>query len=143
MKAEEDRIYKAMKLEEYGKCNHILVVTDATKQASLKGDYNYSYCGCIKCGLDEQIAKYLPNEIEKLKADQKIQYEYLFKHQFHINGKETNIPCSVDLGNCLYEEIMDKNKDKALDDETLIELFKIAYFEEKTKTIPEEPPKTK
>lgn len=137
LKEEEDKIYKAMKLDEYEKCDHILVITESTTQKSPKGDFNYSYCGCIKCKLDEKITKYLPSEVEELPNDKKIQYEYLHKHQFHINGIETNIPCGVDLGNELYKEIIKYNHD--LDNETIAIYFIEAYTKLKEKHAQENP----
>ena len=80
LKEEEDRIYKVIKFDEFEKCNHVLVITEATKQSTTKGDYNYKYCGCIKCGLDEKITKFLPSEVDTLSYDKRIQYEYLHKH---------------------------------------------------------------
>ena len=76
----------------------------------------------------------MPSEVDTLSYDKRIQYEYLHKHYFHINGIETNIECGVDLGKHLYKEIIDNNGN--LDDETLIELFKYAFSDLKERCKP-------
>ena len=132
---ESNRWYKIMKFEEYSSCNHILVHTKEETVSSSKGDFLRTYCGCIKCGLDQSINNRI-YDTSNLTDEKKIQYEFLKRQDFRITGIDTEVNCSIALARNLYQIIIKENKD--ITDETLVELFKIAYENMKDKVKPDD-----
>jgi len=121
---ESNRWYKIMKFEEYSSCNHILVHTKEETASSSKGDFLRTYCGCIKCGLNQSINNHI-YDTSSLTDDKKIQYEFLKRQNFRITGIDTEVNCSIELAQNLYQSIIKENKE--ITDEAVVELFKIAY----------------
>lgn len=130
LKEQEDKVYKAMKYEEYNKCNHVLVYTK--EDDKIRDGRVYRYCGCIKCGLDESILK--KREAKKTFEEQ-VQYNYLCTHS-KLDGTQTEINCGINLATHIYKNITVDNQD--IDDNTLIELFKKEYMDLKEKCNPTE-----
>ena len=110
-------LYSVMKNEEYSECSHVLVNTNIENYGY--GGRKHRSCGCIKCGLDNQV---LDKEIILLTYNEKIKYNYLRKHSFY--GKITEYSCDIDLATSIYSKIKEAHPE--IDDETAIKYFEIA-----------------
>ena len=113
---EQHSIYEIMQNETYDKCNHILVYTKINED--VRGRV-YKKCGCIKCGLDENIINN-----DNLTFEEKVMENYLKKHNNYINGKDLKIECDLSLGMAIYSKLKEKYPD--IDDSKAIRYFKYA-----------------
>jgi hypothetical protein len=110
-------LYKKILLEKYANCNHIVVMSDYDYD-SCEGR-SYRYYGCIKCGLDEAVAKrgYGLNKEENTMLELMNEYKV-----YKIGGKHTDIACELEDAKELYNEIIENDKD--LSDDEIISIFK-------------------
>lgn len=110
-------LYKKMKNEEYDSCEHILVYSEI-EHDRYEGR-TYKKCGCIKCGLNENV---LTSQRNWLQFNEKIMYDYLSEKR--LRGVETKIACDLDLAQAIYSKI--KVAHPNLDDNTAKKYFEIA-----------------
>ena len=119
IKEEQKNIYNEMQMENYTNCNHILVYTKE------KYDYNtdnyYKCCGCIKCGLDNEVLDYPKDELNN---DKLIMYNYLKKKYITSGTLNSHVMCDLDLACAIYRKI--KNKYPDIDDKLALKYFEIA-----------------
>lgn len=97
-------VYENIKNEQYLKCNHIWVNT--LKDYDSYEGRTETYCGCIKCGLDERVIymmEYNP-DTSALTEDQKIMYR-IINNTYYSKGIKTNIGCNLELGMAIYKRI--------------------------------------
>lgn len=100
----QKELYESIKKGQYLKCNHIWVNT-LRDYDSYEGRTE-TYCGCIKCGLDERVIymmEYNP-DTSALTEDQKIMYE-IINNTHYSKGINTNVGCNLELGMAIYKKI--------------------------------------
>ena len=116
--SEELELKKKIKFYEYRNCNHLLVVSEV--QHDYDHDKKYSYCGCIKCGLDEAVTNL---DLDEMSYDEKIQYEFLKnKNSFSsLIGTYTDESCDMGLATAIYKRILEHYPN--IDDNKLIKYF--------------------
>ena len=115
---EEKSLYKSMKKNEYNDCDHILV----NSKIKYKKKYPFEYCGCIKCGLTDEV---IDKELDSLSEEQKIMYDHLKEHHItYLSGKQLFIYCDLSLAIAICNRI--KEIYPNIDDEKLINYFSIA-----------------
>ena len=112
-----NNLYKKILFERYTNCKHIVVMSDYDYD-SWEGR-SYRYYGCIKCGLDEAVAKrgYGLNKEESTMLELMNEYKV-----YRIGGKHTDIACELEDAKELYSEIIENDKD--LSDDEIISIFK-------------------
>ena len=110
--------YKALLMEKYRKCEHVLVCCSSTCEYEYGGK-SHSYYGCIKCGLSE----------EALDTDYPLTFEervmaYYLKTSIsrRINGKKTGVGLNLEEATTIYNDL--KERFPELDEDGLIEMFK-------------------
>lgn len=112
-----EKAYKEVLNERIRNCEekgHVLVTVDKVN--------GKRYCACIRCQTSETVARKIPYAKEIKTIEEQVQYEYLHRHQFHLNGVDTDVTCDVDTAHKLYERIIDEYGD--IDNDTLKALFK-------------------
>ena len=100
-------VYENIKNEQYLKCNHIWVNT--LKDYDSYEGRTETYCGCIKCGLDERVIhmmEYNP-DCSALTEDQKIMYK-IMNDSYYKKGINTNVNCNLELAMAIYKRIKEK-----------------------------------
>lgn len=103
---QQKELYVDIKSDEYLGCNHIWVTT--LKDYDSYEGRTQTYCGCIKCGLDEKVLcmmEYNP-DYQNLTQDQKIMYDVM-DNSYYNNGIHTNIFCNLDLAKAIYKRILE------------------------------------
>lgn len=122
---EQKELFKKMKFQEYSNCSHIWVTTLVDYD---KGEgRSYRYCGCIKCGLDQQTYNLIENiGLAHLNPLNRIMYDYMSKHYgYEFIGKQIDIYCDLNIASIIYNEIKKELPD--IDDDTLIKHFEKVY----------------
>lgn len=112
--------YKGLKLENYYNCKHIFVKS-STIYESIEGR-SYSYYGCIKCGLANNV---LDENKNNLTEDEKIMYEFLDKNS--MKGIFVKESCDLSLAKAIYNKIIDNYPN--IDDHTAVTYFKKALYD--------------
>lgn len=107
------KVYIDMKNYEYSSCEHVLVSSKVKND--LRGR-TYKICGCIKCGLNEEVISK-----KNLSFKESVMFEYLKKNGLYIKGKRISLDCDLSLGRAIYRKIYENNKD--IDTDTLIKYF--------------------
>ena len=130
-KEKENELYKEMKFNEYEECNHILIPTREESHISRHIRRNFTYCGCIKCGLNEAVHSFIEGKKKNLTKAQELQYEYLSKNEFRIKGIEIDITCGLALAHDIYKGIKEEYPD--ITDEETVKLFNRKFTELKEK----------
>ena len=92
-----------MKFDEYKKCQHIWVY-------DLYTSYNGSFCGCIKCGLDQSINDiiYTFGDDVLLTEEEKIMYQFM-KKNYVKTGICSDTYCNLNLAKAIYKKIKENN----------------------------------
>ena len=104
---QQREVYENIKNEQYLKCNHIWVNT--LKDYDSYEGRTETYCGCIKCGLDERVIymmEYNP-DCSALTEDQKIMYK-IMNDGYYKKGINTNVNCNLELAMAIYKRIKEK-----------------------------------
>ena len=104
---QQREVYENIKNEQYLKCNHIWVNT--LKDYDSYEGRTETYCGCIKCGLDERVIymmEYNP-DCSALTEDQKIMYK-IMNDSYYKKGINTNVNCNLELAMAIYKRIKEK-----------------------------------
>lgn len=104
---QQREVYENIKNEQYLKCNHIWVNT--LKDYDSYEGRTETYCGCIKCGLDERVIymmEYNP-DCSALTEDQKIMYK-IINDSYYKKGINTNVNCNLELAMAIYKKIIEK-----------------------------------
>ena len=112
-----EKAYKEVLNERIRNCEekgHVLVTVDKVN--------GMRYCACIRCQTSETVARKIPYAKEIKTIEEQVQYEYLHRCQFHLNGIDTDVTCDVDTAHKLYKRIIDEYGD--IDNGTLKALFK-------------------
>jgi len=112
-----EKAYKDVLNERIRNCEekgHVLVTVDKVN--------GKRYCACIRCQTSETVARKMPYAKEIKTVEEQVQYEYLHRRQFHLNGVDTDVTCDVDTAHKLYKRIIDEYGD--IDNDTLKALFK-------------------
>lgn len=116
---EQRRLYRITKFAEYEKCSHILVYTKVTQDQ--RGRIK-KCSGCIKCGLEDRDTH---NVSGKISFKEQVKLDFLKeKSPFGIQGKQTDIECSLSLALSIYSRIKEIHPD--IDDKTALKYFEIA-----------------
>ena len=101
---QQREVYENIKNEQYLKCNHIWVNT--LKDYDSYEGRTETYCGCIKCGLDERVIymmEYNP-DCSALTEEQKIMYK-IMNDCYYKKGINTNVDCNLELAMAIYKRI--------------------------------------
>ena len=117
----KEKLYKELKKCEYISCNHMWVTTRYVTNSF--GSGSESYCGCIKCGLNQSV---LRKRIEYLSLKERIMYEYMetLGYYGYMRGTIINELCDLDLGCAIYSKINETHP--GIDDETAKKYFEIS-----------------
>lgn len=122
---EEEKIYKELKIQEYSTCNHIWIKTLCDPDID-EEDLKDSYCGCIKCGLNEKafyMIKWYDYRPDDLELDDRIMYDFFRNH--YVNHEiYDNLFCNLDLAKAIYLKI--KEAHPGINDETAIKYLHAA-----------------
>ena len=116
----KDELYVEMKTDEYSSCNHIFVYTKIKHETV--DNYEYKCCGCIKCGLNNEVLDYKRKD---LNPDQLIMYNYLSNKNNSYGGSlNAHVLCNLDYARAIYRRIAEKHP--GIDDKTALKYFEIA-----------------
>lgn len=103
---EQMELYTDIKTDEFLNCNHIWVNT--LKDYDSYEGRTETYCGCIKCGLDERVLylmEYNP-DYHALTQEQQIMND-IMQNNYYNRGIHTNIFCNLDLAKAIYKRILE------------------------------------
>ncbi len=118
----QTKLYKNMKFEEYSECKHLLVYSRIDQDR--REGRTYKFCGCIKCGLTDEVLDeaLLEEDIKSLPYKEKVMHDYLTEnHIWYLPGKQLHISCDLSLARGIYSKIMEANPD--IDEKTAICYF--------------------
>ena len=111
-------VYKEALYKRYERCEHVLVCCGCKGELEY-GNKPWSYYGCIKCGLTEEV---LTTDYP-LTTQEKVMASYLKSTIYkRINGKKIGVTLDLDEATSLYNDLKEKLPDYS--EEELIEMFK-------------------
>ena len=131
----QKELYTDIKSDEYLDCNHIWV-TEFKDYDAYEGRTE-TYCGCIKCGLDEKVLylmEYNP-DYRCLTLDQQIMYDVMQNNHYY-GGIHTDIVCNLELAKAIYKRINEVHPN--ISDQLARKYFEIALNNIRTKEVSEE-----
>ncbi len=105
--ADKNDFYKRYKNEEYNNCKHLLITTYA-KPSRLDKSKVVTYCGCLKCGLNEKVLNVNGwfIDYDQLSLDEQIMFDFLSNKPLKKENV-TDIECDLELARAIYNKIME------------------------------------
>ena len=126
LKNKKKELERAIKLNVYSSCNHILICSQFKKDYHIGQKYKDHVC--IKCGLSDYVVN---KKRKKLSFDEKVMLEYLSKHG--LRGSYVDIVCDPDIACKVYSKV--KAKHPEINDKEIVAVFKDALEEVNAKEL--------
>lgn len=108
---------------EMSECNHIWIISNICKEWDGHRNNNYEYHTCIKCGLstmarDKAYDKYFATPLDKIMVT--------ILDEYGLKGTKTNIICSYELANSIYNKIKTAHPD--ITDEQVVNYLECSLY---------------